>query len=275
MDDENMALRDPDETADNINAAGISPNEIEEDWNSPPQDGFGVDDSEDEDEPREGGSDEGAVNRTDKKMDKLEADQSFTLKHLSEVRTVGRDEVVALAQKGLDYDRIRGKYDEANAALAKSGDALSLLRDLAAAQGITAEQLIDATRTQMLVKQEGLQPAAAAQRVAAMRTPQVNMEVRDKMPEAAATDKRQSDIREFLAEYGTGIDPKSIPQEVWQSVAKGKTLLAAYQTWELKRLKAESSASRKNTENKLRSAGSRQSAGYRTRDEIADNWYDD
>lgn len=35
----------------------------------------------------------------------------FTLKHLDEVRTVSRDEVIALAQKGLDYDRIRAKYD--------------------------------------------------------------------------------------------------------------------------------------------------------------------
>ena len=40
------------------------------------------------------------------------ADQ-FTLKHLDEVKVVGRDEVVSLAQKGMDYDRIRGKLNEA------------------------------------------------------------------------------------------------------------------------------------------------------------------
>lgn len=37
--------------------------------------------------------------------------ESFTLKHLDEVKNVSRDEVVTLAQKGLDYDRIRTKLD--------------------------------------------------------------------------------------------------------------------------------------------------------------------
>jgi hypothetical protein len=150
------------------------------------------------------------------------SDQSFTLKHLDEIRTVGRGEVITLAQKGLDYDRIRGKYDEAAAALSK---------------------------------RDGLTIQAAA-------------------PEQAAAAKRQTEIREFLAEYGTDIDPKAIPQEVWQSVAGGKTLLAAYQAWELHRLRLESRAAQKNTENMTRSAGSRFSLGnMKPSDAITDDWY--
>ncbi len=42
-----------------------------------------------------------------------ESDPTFALKHLDEVKTVGRDEVVSLAQKGMDYDRIREKLDAA------------------------------------------------------------------------------------------------------------------------------------------------------------------
>jgi hypothetical protein len=38
--------------------------------------------------------------------------QAFTLKHLDEVRTVGRDEVVKLAQQGMDYERVRSERDQ-------------------------------------------------------------------------------------------------------------------------------------------------------------------
>jgi hypothetical protein len=175
------------------------PEAIDEDWNSPPDDKL-----EDQGETRE----EETAPAQAGTADSAGSDQSFTLKHLGEVRTVGRDEVITLAQKGLDYDRIRGKYD------------------------------------------------------AFVQTD-------------AATLKRQEEIHEFLGEYGVGIDPRSIPREVWQSVTGGKTLLAAYQAWELKKLRAESGALRKNTENKERSAGSRFSAaGVKPRDAIADDWYD-
>ena len=36
----------------------------------------------------------------------------WTLRHMDEVRQVGEADMVVLAQKGMDYDRIREKYDE-------------------------------------------------------------------------------------------------------------------------------------------------------------------
>ena len=35
----------------------------------------------------------------------------FALNYMGEFRTVGRDEAIALAQKGMDYDRIRSRYE--------------------------------------------------------------------------------------------------------------------------------------------------------------------
>ena len=49
----------------------------------------------------------------------------FTLKHLDERRTVNREEVIALAQKGLDYDRIRAKYDALRAKQPEQDSGLS------------------------------------------------------------------------------------------------------------------------------------------------------
>lgn len=48
------------------------------------------------------------------KAEKGAGDESFTLRHLGETKNVGRDEVIALAQKGMDYDRIRGKLGDAS-----------------------------------------------------------------------------------------------------------------------------------------------------------------
>ena len=48
------------------------------------------------------------------RAEKGAGDESFTLRHLGETKSVGRDEVIALAQKGMDYDRIRGKLGDAS-----------------------------------------------------------------------------------------------------------------------------------------------------------------
>jgi hypothetical protein len=245
------------------------PEAIDEDWNSPPDDKLEPqsDVQEEEDAPAQDGRTADGRGTADSGG----SDQSFMLKHLSEIRTVGRDEVITLAQKGLDYDRIRGKYDAAAAELGRTNDAYVIMKEMAESQGMTAEALIDATRTQLLVQKHRLAPQDAAGRVRSMRA---SLD-RANGPERETAARRQNEIHEFLGEYGTGIDPKSIPPEVWQSVSKGKTLLAAYQAWELKKLRAESGAARKNTENKERSAGSRFSAaGVKPRDAIADDWYD-
>ena len=42
------------------------------------------------------------------------APESFTLRHLGETKNVGREEVIALAQKGMDYDCIRSKLGDAS-----------------------------------------------------------------------------------------------------------------------------------------------------------------
>ena len=63
-------------------------------------------------------TDDNAENEVDQQSDSAKEEQeendaesaeSFVLKHLGTEQTVGRDEVIALAQKGLDYSRIRDK----------------------------------------------------------------------------------------------------------------------------------------------------------------------
>ncbi|MDR3148794.1 MAG: hypothetical protein LBT88_02075 [Oscillospiraceae bacterium] len=53
----------------------------------------------------------------------------FTLKHLGEEVAVSRDKAIELAQKGMDYDRIRQRYDRLKTtALSSGGDAFAIKR---------------------------------------------------------------------------------------------------------------------------------------------------
>lgn len=258
MEEEIIAIPDPDEMGANIDDGAIH-----DDWNSQPDDKLGVDDQVDDgnDPSDEDAADKDSTDATGKK-----ADQSFTLKHMGAVKTVGRDEVVVLAQKGMDYDRIRGKYDEAQSALNQNNEAIEVLRDMAELSGMTTNELIKATRTQLMTKQAG-NDRLRSQREA---DNQANPDNED-----PNIQRRQKEISEFITEYGTSVDPTAIPSEVWQSVAKGKTLLSAYQAWELKKLRAENNAAGKTSENKGKSVGSRKTAGSGwRRDAIAADWYD-
>ncbi|MEI3298346.1 hypothetical protein [Dysosmobacter welbionis] len=78
--------------------------------------------------------------------------KTWTLRHLGEDKTVNEQELTALAQKGLDYDRIHGKYEEfrpvmdlfnqfANKAGMNTTDYIAHIRQEAKrAEGLNAEE---------------------------------------------------------------------------------------------------------------------------------------
>ncbi len=49
-------------------------------------------------------------------------EEAFTLKYMGEERKVSRGEALALAQKGMDYDRIRGRYERLKTTALAGGD---------------------------------------------------------------------------------------------------------------------------------------------------------
>jgi len=85
-----------------------------------------------------------------RKTEEKEADQplTFTLKHLDETRTVGRDEIIKLAQQGLDYERIRAERDQLRANRGQPEPAPALLQAKAAAEA-REQALTQERRAQM------------------------------------------------------------------------------------------------------------------------------
>lgn len=222
-----------------------------------------------------------------------QADQLFRLKHLDEVRQVTRDEVIALAQKGMDYDRIRSKYadyDDVRQRMERAERELPALRAheeflQEMASGRSIEEMIDDVRATALEQKHGIDHATALGRVRLDRErQQFEAEKRDTgsrqqpiqtqaQPASSRERWRQTCFLEFAKQYPT-VNPKSIPSAVWTAFGKGETLVSAYSRIRLHEMESRQAAQEQDAENAKRSTGSRHSAGKSSRlDELDRLWY--
>lgn len=218
-----------------------------------------------------------------------QADQ-FTLKHLDETRTVSRDEVIALAQKGMDYDRIRGRleeqkdYAELKKRNAELEDSFAFLKEFAGDRSV--DEFIDEGRAQALMQRTGIDHETALGRVklerdrkaldAERQKQQAQQEEQQKQQEQADAQEqwRKNCFIAFDKEF-PDVDPKSIPQEVWDAFGRGETLVSAYSLHQLRALQKQQAAQRQAEENAKRSTGSRQTNGKDEMSEFDRLWYDD
>ena len=198
---------------------------------------------------------------------------------------MGREEVIALAQKGMDYEVIRGQWDAAQGQLQRLAGLEAFLQELAQPQNMTVEDLMDSTRAQVLAEREGLDLTVALQRVKLDRERREFQAAQDRanrtqQEQARQAAKRQDGFLRFAREYPQ-VDPKEIPKEVWDQFGQGADLTDAYARWENKKLRQDNQAlqakletAEKNAKNKERSTGSQQSAGQAPMDELDRAWYD-
>lgn len=221
-----------------------------------------------------------------------QATDSFTLKHMDEVRTVSREEIVPLAQKGMDYDRIKGQldtarndlkdYEKVKADLGKRNEQLQYLEELAKEQNMSLDELIENTQVQVMHRKTGKDMEVCRGIVANERRARELQAQQAKTAEAADTKaKRDADIAEFMKAYPElASDPKNVPNEVWEAVNKGESLLNAYRAYEVKALRAEleqqkaaAAEEKRKQENKSRSTGSQKTKGTKTADPFDALWY--
>lgn len=205
----------------------------------------------------------------------------FDLKYNKETKQYTRQQVTELAQKGLNYDRVteqRDRLQQENADLAKFRDEnsaiLDTLRAAAEASGKSVPEYLTSIRTNLLVAQ-GISPETARERILREDAEQ-RLHSQQKAEETAASSKRNAeqrqkdDIARFQKKY-KDVDPKSIPQEVWDAVRGGELLTDAYgdyQRRELERQLREANEKlairAKNESNKQKSLGSLQSTKQET-----------
>lgn len=205
----------------------------------------------------------------------------FDLKYNKETKQYTRQQVTELAQKGLNYDHVteqRDRLQQENADLAKFRDEnsaiLDTLRAAAEASGKSVPEYLTSIRTNLLVAQ-GISPETARERILREDAEQ-RLHSQQKAEEAAASSKRDTeqrqkdDIARFQKKY-KDVDPKSIPQEVWEAVRGGELLTDAYGDYQRRELERQLKEANeklairaKNESNKQKSLGSLQSTKQET-----------
>lgn len=217
-----------------------------------------------------------------------EADQPelIELKHLGQTVRVTPEQLNAYAQMGLDYQRIREDRDAARKEVERLTAMETFLKELAAPQGISVEDLIDGARAEVLAKKEHLNKDVALQRIKLDRErkafeAQKDQQKKEAQAKSQEEAKRQEQFLRFARTYPK-VKPNDIPKDVWDAFKDGEDLVNAYARFENRELKEKVSklesqleTTKKNSENKRRSAGSQRSAGSASEmDEFDRAWYD-
>ena len=205
----------------------------------------------------------------------------FDLKYNKETKQYTRQQVTELAQKGLNYDHVTEQRDRLQREIAdltkfrdENSAILDTLRAAAEASGKSVPEYLTSIRTNLLVAQ-GISPETARERILREDAEQ-RLHSQQKAEEAAASSKRDAeqrqkdDIARFQKKY-KDVDPKTIPQEVWEAVRGGELLTDAYgdyQRRELERQLREANEKlairAKNESNRQKSLGSLQSTKQET-----------
>lgn len=215
-------------------------------------------------EPAEGAGEETTQTASGAEESGAKAEEMFELKHLGQTHSVSRGDMIALAQKGMDYDRIKAKLERPN-------PFEGFVRELAEKQNLPADEFIDRAKAAMLVRKEHMDPDAAMERVKLERQERAAQEKQRR--DSEAKERRRDDFKAFISRYGD-VDARSIPKEVWDEVAGGETLVNSYMRYENAQLKAQLETERKNFENRLKSTGSQSSSGTEKMDEWDRLWYE-
>lgn len=229
-------------------------------------DGGNADDAEPEtnDEPTE--------EHTAEPEKREEGHQLYTLKSPKGERQCGIDEVLTLANKGMDYDGVREDRDNLR----------DFLGELAKSSSMSVEELIDSIRARMLVQQRESEGKPISETEALFL---VQRERADKKAaraaEAAKADEQQRNrmISDFIAEF-PNVQATEIPANVWAESRETGNLAAAYRKYansqkdaEIERLRKENETLKQNKKNKERSTGSMRSTGANsTADPFEEGW---
>lgn len=217
--------------------------------------------------------------------------RTWTLNRQGQPVIVGEQDLAALAQRGLDYDRLQAELNE-------SKPFLELFRGFAADANMTPQEYLSELRARAL-QARGMTPeearraveledreATVKQREAAEQSRQAQIrQAQEQQRQLEA--RRNAEVREFIAVFPDAAR-EEIPPEVWQGVQQGLSLTASYaryanakaaeqaQADEEARKQAEA-ARKQNAANAARSAGSLRSAGnnHAPKDPFLEGWEDD
>lgn len=254
MDNENMDLIFDEDSL------GTPTDTEDPDWDLDLSEAFAVAEREEAEE-----ADKGEGNAEEEKCEtstagEAEAPESaaatFTLNHLGHLQTVDRKDMVALAQKGLDYDFVKAKLGETREKLRAYEEKTAWKPEPGAPTAITENKFTP-----------GSPEDTAAEELPQGDAPVLRRELhqRETGPVPSPGEehlRKKGEVLEIM-KYIPDFNGEVVAPEVWDEVRKGSTLFSAYLIHENRKLRTELAAARQEKGNREKTPGSVSTAGNR------------
>lgn len=215
------------------------------------------------------------------KPDGADSEQTFTIKVNKEERKVSREDMIVLAQKGADYDRVKGQLETARQneqtlqeKLSAHSGILDVLNIISEQTNTPLDKLVDQLYVN-LQKGTGKTETEARQDLENARLRKENNALKnqqqEKQKEAEDVSARaQRDLAEFRKHFPDVQLTKELCEALTPSIQSGMSLSVAYMKHENARQAAENAelqrkiaAADQNKKNRSKSPGSQQDSGGR------------
>lgn len=209
--------------------------------------------------------------------------ETFTLKVNKEEKTYSREEMISLAQKGADYDRVKELLEKSRTEQAdmkkqfdSQKEAMELLAQIAKDSGSDVATLLENMQISMVQKRDSVSADVAKERVLRQKAERQAEALRSQKQEAEKADGRaKREIEEFRKAYPDVDVTQELIDKLMPEVTGGKTLLSAYRQMEeakqqaaltekesrIAELEKQLAAEKKNKENRAASPGSQKDTG--------------
>jgi hypothetical protein len=188
-----------------------------------------------------------------------EQDDGLTVKYNGKETKVAKDDIPTYVQKGMNYDHIKAELESLQA-----GNAYRVLKKQADKEGMSVEQY-----AKYMLDKEDADVLSDMESEVRKENPNLPNSIIKELAEARAAKKAnnakaeqntaaEKAWAEALSEY-PDMTRDSIPQEVLEAVAGGKSPLIALKNYEIAQLRAkekQSSIEQRNIKNKEKSTGS-------------------
>ena len=237
-------------------------------------------DTPDVEQPEEGNGQE--------KLQEPPQEQKFTIKVNKESREVGLPEMTELAQKGADYDRVKGQLaaarddlEKAKAQFEESRKISELLKRISDDVGVSAEDMLRRVHINWRMNKGESEKEAIAHIESENAKRELNelkeRQNQEKANSESVQERASREIAEFRKEYPDVELTKELIDEMMADVQGGMTLTNAYRKIEtakkdaeadnlraeIQRLQQQLAAEKQNKKNRSNSPGSQTDAGGR------------
>jgi hypothetical protein len=205
--------------------------------------------------------------------------ETFTLRVNKEDKVVSREEVVSLAQKGYDYDRVKGQLTEARTEnqqlqerIGKNAEIMETLEMVSKDTGIPIDALVEQLHVNFRVK-KGESEAEARANIRALKAETQIAAMKEKASKQAAPAedsmaRAEREVAEFKKRF-PGVElTEALCKQLSKDVNAGNSISDAYQKMlneqkdaEIAELKRQIEAEKQNEKNNLKSVGSQKDSG--------------